>query len=654
MLVGYAATLAAILACLLPAAAQAAPQVVVAFHPGGEQMPVFHSLAARAELSLGFLGATQGPYTRRQALLDIAAGNRVSRSGYEPPEPPRYALRGTAIANWQAIAARARSAPTDIVPGLLASSVPRGAAFVGLTRRGALEAVVAADRDGTVDAVSLGDGATVADRTEAALRSHDLVVAVLPPGDLGDAQLDALLARRPAERLLLVIRRPPRSDAAQMLPFGAAGLEGGGLLTSRTTRREGLVAGTDIAPTVLEWLGQPVPGAVRGRAISATGERDVAALRKLERRLRVVYPRRFPSLFAVVGALVLVAVALPLAGGRAGRKAALRLCALALLWIPAVSLLGAALALPRTGELLLMGLGTLVLAAVTDRLLPWPRGPALPALLGTVAYLADLVQGSDLIVRSLLGPNPRFGSRFYGIGNELEATLPVLLLIGLAAIAGRRGRSRGLAAAFGGAMLVLGLAVGAGRLGADVGGVITAGAAGAVAVVLLLPGRPSRRALAFALAVPALAVLALAAIDLVTGGDAHFTGTVLKAEDTGALWDTAARRYGLAWNALWRGYMPLVTLAAVALAVWGVRRRRPLYAAVADRPAWLAALGGGLAGSVLGALTNDSGPILLVIGTVVLGAATAYVRGNPDGVPAAEEAGTTDVRTVEPRERALG
>ncbi|MGZ8649936.1 MAG: hypothetical protein ACXW08_15125, partial [Solirubrobacteraceae bacterium] len=65
---------------------------------------------------------------------------------------------------------------------------------------------------------------------------------------------------------------------------------------------------------------------------------------------------------------------------------------------------------------------------------------------------------------------------------------------------------------------------------------------------------------------------------------------------------------------------------------------RALYAPVADRPAWGAALAGGLAGSVAGALANDSGPVLLVIGVIVLAAATAYVRGDPRlaAVPDAE------------------
>jgi hypothetical protein len=56
-----------------------------------------------------------------------------------------------------------------------------------------------------------------------------------------------------------------------------------------------------------------------------------------------------------------------------------------------------------------------------------------------------------------------------------------------------------------------------------------------------------------------------------------------------------------------------VTLLALAAAVLAIRRRHTLYERVAERPAWQAALAGGFAGSLLGALTNDSGPILLVI-----------------------------------------
>jgi hypothetical protein len=369
-----------------------------------------------------------------------------------------------------------------------------------------------------------------------------------------------------------------------------------------------------------------VPSEVRGRPITASGERDVEELRATEARLAAVYPRRFPVLGAVAAILGLAGAALAVSGRR---RTAARVCALAVLWIPFVSLLAAAVAPSRAGEMALMGFGTLALGAITDRLVAWPRGPAVPALAAVLAYSIDLALGSELIVRSLLGPNPRFGARFYGIGNELEALLPPLALVGLAAAAAGLPRSRALAAAFGAAMLFLGAVVGIGFLGADVGGVVTIGAAGAAAVVLLLPGGISRGAVVLALAVPVLAIAALALVELATGADAHFSTTVLGADSPGAVFDTLGRRYQLAWNSLWRGLMPLVTLVAIALVVLAVRRRARIYAPVAGTPAWAAALWGGLAGGVAGALSNDSGPVLLVLGVAVLGFATLYVRGRP-------------------------
>ena len=635
-----------------PAGAAPARSVVIAMHPGGGvagegrvRIPtVFERLSARPALALGLMGATQGAYDPRQALLDMTAGNRVSRSGYDPRDVPRYGLRrgetGWEVSRWQSVRDRAASAPTPIVPGLLADSVPGRGGYVSPAARPALDAVLAADRAGALAEVSLGSRGTLLERLEEVLERRRLVVLALPRGDRGDRALDELLRRRPPSQLVLVIRRPPRSDAHQMLPFGVAGLPGGGLLTSRTTRRLGLVAATDALPTVFAWLGLRVPPEVAGRPIVARGERDVEALAALEARLRAVYPRRFPALFAVFASLAATGALLSVLGGAGGRRRALRVCALAVLWIPFVALIPPAIAPTRDGELALMGLGTVGLALLSDRLLPWPRAPLLPALAAIPTYLIDLASGSDLIVRSLLGPNPRFGSRFYGIGNELEATLPVLLLIGLAALAGRAPRSRGLAVLFAVPLLVLGAAIGAGRLGADVGGVITVGGAAAAAVVLSLPGRIRRRGALLALSVPALALVALAAIDLVTGGDAHFTNTVLRADSAQALADTIARRYQLAWQALIRGVMPLVTLLAVAAVVLAWRRRASLYAPVSDRPAWSIALLAGLAGSTAGALTNDSGPVLLVIGVFVLAWATAYVQGAPRPAEAADAPAT--------------
>jgi hypothetical protein len=64
-----------------------------------------------------------------------------------------------------------------------------------------------------------------------------------------------------------------------------------------------------------------------------------------------------------------------------------------------------------------------------------------------------------------------------------------------------------------------------------------------------------------------------------------------------------------------------------APAAYALRWRNRLYAPVADRAGRRAALAGGLFAAVAGSLANDSGPVLLVFGVVVLALTTAYIRG---------------------------
>ncbi len=54
----------------------------------------------------------------------------------------------------------------------------------------------------------------------------------------------------------------------------------------------------------------------------------------------------------------------------------------------------------------------------------------LPAAVSFGAHAIDLALGSHLIGLSIAGPNPKGGSRFFGIGNELEIILSLTVLIG--------------------------------------------------------------------------------------------------------------------------------------------------------------------------------------------------------------------------------
>ncbi len=639
------ATMAVLTASWSPAPADAAPKVVLAFLPVAEKPPkdpgaprptILEILDKRASLALGLSSAAQGGYLQTQALLDITQGTRTSSAAYKPRQPVDLnffddGTGGAVMLGWPDVVSRADTAPAEIHPGLLGATIPGGVPYVGVLGRQQEEAAVAVENDdGRIPVISIGRAADIVPRTRAQLAGHRMVVVGLPTGERGAMAVDELIATRPADELLIVMQTPPDFRAPQLLPTGIAGLGPARGLSSNTTHQTGLIAGIDVLPTVFDHLGLTVPKGVKGQQILIAGSRDAGALTDLSDRLRVISARRFPALETVMAMWLAVLLIGGVLADRRGVRWALRVGSLAFCWMLTVLLITAALAPSRSTEMTLIALLAFGLAMLTDALVRWPRALLVPCAATVVAYSLDLAQGSDLIIRSLLGPNPRFGSRFYGLGNELEASLPVLLFVALAVVLHGRGRSRAGAATFGVAGLIFGAIVGSGRLGADVGGVITVGAGTAVAVLLMLPGGVTRRALALAVVAPVAALGALAVIDLVTGGDSHFTRTVLQADGSSALLDIVQRRYELAFSVLKRGLMPFATAIALLAAAYGLRYRHRIYVSVREDPAWQAALYGSLASSLAGALFNDSGPLLLLFGVFLLVIVSAYLRGDPD------------------------
>jgi hypothetical protein len=622
----------------------ATPQEVLAFE--GEQKPYepqdtfLRFLGDRPQLKLGLWATIQGEYTQPQALLDVTQGTRQSTALYKPRKLYDVAFdpATSSFPGWPRLRRRADRVSVTLRPGLLAGSIPGGAAYVGVTGAGMLPAIAAADQRGRVNGVSLGGIDTLARRAQRESALRRLVVVGIPPGPAGLRQIDALIARRAPGELLMVGQLPPSPpDRAITRPpprffkQPAFGLDDGGTgsVTSNTTRHDGLVSAIDIAPTVLDWLGIDPPKKMRGEVIETGKRQSATRLEELRRRWSDVRGARQSSSFRAVVALAGVIFLLlgALRGLRAAIGPALRIGALGLMWWPTTVLLSAALE-PRARlvETAVIAVSAILLAVATDRLLRWPRGPILPVAVTMVAYTVDLAFGGPLLTASVLGPSVAFGARFYGVSNELEPLLPILLLTGLAAAVTGSAITRRTPFLYATAGFALAIVVGWGRLGADVGGVITVGMGMAVATLVMLPGGVTKRALLITALVPVAAILFLVVIDLGLGGGDHLSRNLLRTENFSELWELVARRYELAFRVLRSGRTPGYFLGA-ALAVWFAwRNRQWLYANLPHR-AWAAVLIGGLAAGIAGTLTNDSGPVLLVNSVLALGGVTAYILG---------------------------
>jgi hypothetical protein len=636
-----------------PAATVAGPSALLVFLPSGSgtaasaggpsvagEASFEAQLAAVKVFSIGIMSAAQGRFTEAQLALDITQGARVASSAYPSSSPPALTLgrvrAGAVVEGFQAARRRAEAAPQLLRPGLLATWIDGGAAgYAGIAPQQSADAAVASDREGHVASVSLGPAASLLARITLMQHVVRFVVSDLPAGAEGVADVRALGERRPPGELLIVVERAP-DGAGELLWTAVAGLGGAGghELTSRTTRERGLIASIDIAPTILRWLGvRPIPAGVRGAAIETDGTLHSASLRALMGRLRVIGGRRLKALAWLVATwalLLLLSAPRPRA-----RAMAMRVGALGVLWAPLVVLLPAAVEPGAAGEYAMITAGCLLLGALTDVLLPWPRALVAPALVAVVALTADALAGTQLLMRALLGPDPALGARFYGIGNELKSGLAVLVLAGVAAALYPSVRGRRAVAAMALAGVALAVVEGSARIGAGVGGVILVVAAFALACVMLarLPadGRGlTRKRVLFVLISPVVGLAALALLDLLTAhGTGHFTGSVLHARSAGDVRDVIVRRYKAAWDELKNHAMPAATAVALLYGALGLSRRERLLTPVGSDPAWLAALAGGLTAGVVGALVEDSGPVLLVVAVFALACVATYVWGRP-------------------------
>jgi hypothetical protein len=203
---------------------------------------------------------------------------------------------------------------------------------------------------------------------------------------------------------------------------------------------------------------------------------------------------------------------------------------------------------------------------------------------------------------------------------------------------GRRLGRRGAIATFFVAGIVGALIFSAGHFGADVGAAIVL-PVGAVVAAASLPrpdlvgfsgDRPKKPAkldlapvLAAVVAVPFIALLFLALIDLVSGATAHLTRSVLDAGG-GGLADAAERRLELNAHDFGRAASNPLFWVLIAGVTVAISQRGRIDAWLRPAPAARAAFFGAGVAVLAGTLANDSGAAYLALGALAIGALLAF------------------------------
>ena len=334
-------------------------------------------------------------------------------------------------------------------------------------------------------------------------------VSVLPAGSAGLARVRI----GPAGPPFVYLQEPEPGSAGEQGRYAIAVVGAGyhGLLTSRSTRLDGLVTLDDV---------------VDHRLGSRADDDAVATVERLDHRISRNDDIRLPLTMLVVAATLALALVRP----RLAPRAVLLTLALNLWLSPALALAAA-------------------IAAVA-----LPLGPACLALLAV--YLAALGLDAETVALSPLGPSQV--SRFYGVDNLIETFLLLPALLGAALLP----RRLGLVAA--GVAVV---AVAGNRFGADGGGLVVL-LAGFGVLAWRLSGRAlTWRSAAVLAAAAALAGLALVGIDAATGGSSHVTSALGDGPGAlaGDLGDRLQRSVERTWDA--KGALAVV-IAGLAVLGW--------------------------------------------------------------------------------------
>lgn len=239
--------------------------------------------------------------------------------------------------------------------------------------------------------------------------------------------------------LIILTPCPPNEAISDRYWFAPVIMAGSGIepgvLTSPTTKRDGIITNLDIAPTILSHFGLDKAQEMVGFPVKTIPSLDpVSFLVDLEEKSRAIYLQR-PVLAHIYVTIQIIGVVLALIAILYKWKQApyFKYFLLAMLAVP-LSLVLLPLFEVRN-VYLAIAITTLITSSLVYISLKTGRRQDLDpfvmiALSTSLVIIVDILLGSPLMKESPLSYDPMVGARFYGIGNEFMGVLIGSSIIG--------------------------------------------------------------------------------------------------------------------------------------------------------------------------------------------------------------------------------
>jgi hypothetical protein len=437
--------------------------------------------------------------------------------------------------------------------------------------------------------------------------------------------------------LILAVPYPANEEIARGARLTPLIVYGGdfskGLLTSSTTRREGIVAAIDIAPTVLGYFGmksenltgRPLRTVPDGESISRVRELGFITVNTSNFRYPILYNY---AVFVILVVLLGLFIILYPAFFKGILVPPVEIALTFTMVFPAVLLV-----LPLFKLQTLAGnAAAAVLAAAGLGIVLHGMTKNVKVLLLVVSGLTvllivlDVVTGGRLIQNSVLGYDPIIGARYYGIGNEYMGIVAGSAITALCSIC------ESIRVPLWSVVAVLGIVafvVGYPALGANLGGAITCFLAFAFLVLRIRETRIGvKQARAGALALAAVLAAFLLADAVFLEDHSHIAAAAQAAANSGYSGLLTIVRRKLAMNMKLLRYTVWTKVLITVITVTGILFYRPVgffKGVFAKYPYYAKGWSALVVAAATGMAVNDSGVVTSATGSIFFITSLLYI-----------------------------